>query len=1277
MKATVPKLDSIMKWLWRAVEFLAWLAFFAVAAAVLALRYWLLPDIERYRDDITAAVAYALGQPVSIGGIEAGWLGLRPQISLSDVRLYDPQGRPALELPRVENVLSWRSLLDGRLKLHSLIIDRPRLSVRLDKAGALHVAGMQLSQDGGGEPRVPDWILAQEEVVIRDAEIEWRDERRGAPPLSLSSFHLKMRNSGEQHSLGLAALPPPALGARFELRAELRGRSAADLAAWNGRVYAEFGYTDLAAWRTWLDYPVDVWHGQGALRVWGVLEGGQLRQATADVALAHVTAYLGEDLAPLELDSVRGRLQGSAKDGNYELAAQQLALTLAPTTALPPLDFKLTWRSGGTNGGTADANGTLSVNQLELRALAELAEELPLPAQARRVVLELAPRGKLVEPRLEWRGSPVSPQRVFARARSDDVGVRPRERVPGFAGLSGTLEATEQRGSVVLEARKAELDLPRVFPEPRVALESLAGRIDWERQEAGVLSVRLSSIAFANQHLAGTASGVYFHTGSGPGIIDLTAAVERADGRQLERYLPRPELMGAATRAWLVSSVLEGQVSDVQVRLQGDLANFPFTDAYAGQFRIAGRVQKGVLAYAKGWPRIEGIDAELLFERDRMEIVGRSGSILGVRLANVHVSIPRIAAGAQLHVKGQADGPTGEFLDYLSQSPVGGMIGGAAEDFSASGRARLRLALDLPLADLAAARVAGELELLANRVTLHPLLPPVGEASGRLSFTESSFAVHDLQGRFLGGPVAIAGGMRPGAPLQIVAKGTAAVGEARALFDHPWQRELSGAAAYTARISVRERHPHVVVESPLLGVASALPAPLAKRAEDAMPLRVEVLTAESGARDRISIVLGKVAQAELVRRRQGAAMGVQRAGVRLSPGDAQPVRLARSGVLVYGALPALDLDAWLPLLSERDAGAGSLALDVRVGTLDLYGRRLNEVATRAGADAGGWTANVKARELSGELGYRGADGGRLTMRLAHFNTPDSYPGGEARSADPRSLPALEFVAERFSHRGREYGRVELDARPFGPDWRIERFAMANDQATLQGEGVWRSGAPTRVILDFKLEAKDAGGFLGRAGYPNLVARGKAHMQAALAWNGEPASIDWPSLSGTLQLQAEDGQFLEVEPGLGKLISLMSLQALPRRLQLDFRDVFSKGFQFERIAAASRIDGGVMTLQEFRMRGSAARVEMTGSIDLARETQELRARVLPSVGDSASTVLAFFNPILVFPAALAQRILKDPLGHIFAFDYSIVGSWADPKVERIGVDARPVEHAFPE
>ena len=56
-----------MKRVGRAIEVLAWAVFFALAAIVLAVRFWLLPDIERYRAEIVAAVSAAVGQPVRNG----------------------------------------------------------------------------------------------------------------------------------------------------------------------------------------------------------------------------------------------------------------------------------------------------------------------------------------------------------------------------------------------------------------------------------------------------------------------------------------------------------------------------------------------------------------------------------------------------------------------------------------------------------------------------------------------------------------------------------------------------------------------------------------------------------------------------------------------------------------------------------------------------------------------------------------------------------------------------------------------------------------------------------------------------------------------------------------------------------------------------------------------------------------------------------------------------------------------------------------------------------
>jgi uncharacterized protein YhdP len=98
----------------------------------------------------------------------------------------------------------------------------------------------------------------------------------------------------------------------------------------------------------------------------------------------------------------------------------------------------------------------------------------------------------------------------------------------------------------------------------------------------------------------------------------------------------------------------------------------------------------------------------------------------------------------------------------------------------------------------------------------------------------------------------------------------------------------------------------------------------------------------------------------------------------------------------------------------------------------------------------------------------------------------------------------------------------------------------------------------------------------------------------------------------------------------------------------------------------------MEVRDFGMRGSAAQVSMSGEVDLAKETQNLRVRVVPSLGDSAATVIALVNPLLAIPAAIAQKILKDPLGHIFAFDYSVTGGWADPKVAKLGIEARAAD-----
>jgi uncharacterized protein (TIGR02099 family) len=1264
--------NSTTKRLLRATEVLAWGIFFAFAALVLALRFWILPDIERYRDDIVEAISRGVGLPVKVSSIEAGWQGLRPQITLTDVRIYDAQAREALVLPLIHNVVAWRSLLAGELRLHRLVLgDGLKLGVRRDPAGELYIAGLKVSpgaaRDAGGG--FGDWLLAQGEVVVQNAELEWRDEMRGAPPLVLSNLDLKLVSGVARHALGIKARVPAELGGNIELRALVEG-SALRPAALDARLFVELGYTDLAAWRAWVDLPITVQSGQGALRVWASIDKGALTEATADVRLADLHARLGDELAPLELASVAGRVQARKLDDGLELSGRGLALVIAHGPAVPQTDFQIVWRP--------QAGGVVGATLVDLEAVRHLAASLPLPPQLAGALTELAPRGRLADARLEWSGPFDAAQRFAARMRFSDLALQARGALPEFSGLSGTLEATHAKGRLQLASSKSVIALPRVFPEPRIALDTLAGDLQWEHDAASGLAVRISSLNFSNAHASGNIFGSYSRRGEGPGSIDLSALLNRADAAHIDRYLPHGAFMGEPTRQWVANAVRAGEASDVRVRLRGDLRQFPFADPASGEFRVSARFERGVLDYAPGWPRIEDISGDLLFERTRMEIAGRGGAILGARLSDVRVAIPVIARGAHVLVSGQAEGPTAEFLKYVDASPP---LKAAAGEFvagiKAAGRGRLRLKLDIPLSEVPQTRASGDYEFAGNQVSVVPWLPPVEQAGGRFAFSEAGFTLHDLRGRILGGPLTVSGGKRPGRGVEVLARGDAAFDATRAIFDHPLRRHLSGTFPYALTVRAQDGPARLSFESSLRGIESTLPAPLAKSAGDSLLLRVDVVPTPSGERDRISVSLGSLARADLSRRREGGAMQVQRTAVWLSPERDRPIRLPeRPGTLVYGSLPELSLDGWLPLFS---AGAGgepqTVALDVKFGAIDAFGRRFSNLQLRASAEPAGWSANVQADELAGDISYRAQEGGRVFARLAHLSIPAETPGaagaGTRPALRPGELPALDLVADDFIFDGKQLGRVALVGHRDGDDWRIERASMTNADASLTGRGRWRA-APVRTEVEFDIQAADVGRFLARVGFPGLVSRGKAQLHGTLAWHGNPATLDIPTLAGELNLSAQDGQFLEIEPGLGKLIGLMSLQALPKRITLDFRDVFSKGFQFDRISSAARADNGVFKLKEFRMRGSAADVEMSGQADVARETQDLRVRVIPSLGDSAALGITLVNPVAGVAAAIAQRLLKNPLGQIFAYDYSITGSWADPKVVNLMPPPLPPE-----
>jgi uncharacterized protein YhdP len=314
---------------------------------------------------------------------------------------------------------------------------------------------------------------------------------------------------------------------------------------------------------------------------------------------------------------------------------------------------------------------------------------------------------------------------------------------------------------------------------------------------------------------------------------------------------------------------------------------------------------------------------------------------------------------------------------------------------------------------------------------------------------------------------------------------------------------------------------------------------------------------------------------------------------------------------------------------------------------------------------------------------RGA--GKITARLTQLKIEErdrsSMSDLLAGKKSFTELPGLDVIADNFELHGMRLGRLELAAtngsltNAPGREWRISKLAITNPGAALRATGRWvASQNESQSTLNYEMDITDAGVLLDRVGFERTLRGGKGKMEGDLSWRGDPSQFDFPTLSGNLSLKLGSGQFLKADPGVAKLLGVMSLQSLPRRLTLDFRDIFSEGFAFDGIASTATITRGILKTDSFKMRGPNAVVLMDGTVDLIGETQNLTVVVIPELNAAGASVVygLAVNPVVGLGAFLAQFFLKNPVAAVLTQDYQVTGPWKDPVIKKLTARRKPVE-----
>ena len=1355
---------------------IAWLVIYAM----------ILPHIEEWREPIEARATRALGVTVRIGHIALRSSGWVPSIELADVVLLDAQQRPALRLPRVFAAVSPRSLLSWQLRFEQLLIDGAELEVRRDATGRILVAGLVFDGAQAGDGRAADWFFAQHEFVIRGGALRWVDELRGAAPLALRDVQFAVRNGLRLHELRLDATPPLEWGDRFSISGRFTQPLLArhgDWERWSGPAYASLPRADLQLLRQHVALPFDLREGVGALRGWFELKDGQPVAATVDLALRAVALRLAPDVDLLDVDEIEGRFTAQRDAEGAQIALQRFTFLTGDGIRWPQGDLRLAWRQ---RAGQPATGGSFSAQRLDVGQMAQIASRIPLGGALQRLLAELNPRGTVVGLDTQWTGPLDAPTHYRAKGALANLALaaRPSDAAggvgrPGLRGATMQFDATEAGGQARVVMNGGELHLPGVFEAPVVPLDQLSAQLLWKIEAAVAappakpaatapvrapapapkaaatppadppqasppqLSVQVKDMRFSNADASAELNATW-HTGAGPsfahggrfpGRLELEGKLSNGTAARTFRYLPQG--LPKDARRYVESAVLGGKLASATYRVKGDLWDFPFNSARSakdGEFRITAKLDNVGFAFVPSlpspaapspWPVLTGATAELVLDRNTLEIRNGNAQMAGLNVRGLQLAIRNLDTDSVLSLDATARGPLAEMLRVVATTPIGGWTGKALDAATATGNAGLTLNLGLPLNRMNTATARGSLQLAGNDVRISPDTPLLAGAKARIDFTQKGFNVVGATARVFGGDASFEGSQQADGMVRFNGQGTASAEGLRRAPELGLLARLAGSMSgqtnYRINAALVRGQPEFTLTSTLTGLAINLPAPLNKPADVAWPLRVQTSLDAAGAangaavrdvvRDTVRVELGSVLQAQWQRELGGDAPRVLRGGI----GVLEPAPQPLSGVAAHINLRALDLDAWEAAadklfggadkpagVGDKPAGSGSATspyepdtIALRVQELSTGTRKLTHLVAGVSQDAGMWRANLDADQLNGYVEYRppsrrgptASAAGRVYARLARLSLPKSDADQVESLLDqqPANVPALDIVVEDFELRGRKLGRVEIEAvnratpQGSGPsrevvrEWQLAKFNLTMPEAQLAASGHWAvvgpaaNGRPAvrRSVMDFKLTLADSGALLERLGTRGAIRGGKGDMSGTVAWLGSPFALDYPSLAGQINVNIEAGQFLKADPGAARLLGVLSLQSLPRRLSLDFRDLFQQGFAFDSITGDVKVSQGVAQTNNLRMRGVQAAVLMEGSADIARETQDLRVVVVPEINaGTAALAYAVINPAIGLGAFLAQALLKKPLTEAGTREFHVSGPWADPKVEPV-------------
>jgi uncharacterized protein YhdP len=170
----------------------------------------------------------------------------------------------------------------------------------------------------------------------------------------------------------------------------------------------------------------------------------------------------------------------------------------------------------------------------------------------------------------------------------------------------------------------------------------------------------------------------------------------------------------------------------------------------------------------------------------------------------------------------------------------------------------------------------------------------------------------------------------------------------------------------------------------------------------------------------------------------------------------------------------------------------------------------------------------------------------------------------------------------------------------------------------------------------------------------------------LNWADAPFRPTLAGLTGELSLKLGEGRIVELSEssdakmGLGRMLNLFSLSTIPRRLSLNFSDLFEKGYSFDSLTAKFSLRSASAFTDNMRFDGPIASVDIRGRVGLKAKDFDLDLGVTPYVTGSLPLVATIAGgPIAGVATWVVDKVISSQVSRATTYQYNVKGPWTNP------------------